>query len=1278
MSAQPLLNLLSTIGPGTHVIEASAGTGKTWTITSLVAAALALGTASPARILTVTFTRAATAELRVRVRQRIAELAEALSNENTRDEFALALIAHAGGAAHRPMLHARLLDALADADAIGVDTIHGWCATLLGQYGDLLGIAAPTEEANTAMPPVAELTERGALVASAQVNDALWQGFASCAASPEGLQQVAAAVLAGVSKVRVLAADGSVLDEEALSARFAEVSARVMQLHVLLGADWRENGDAYADALHRGIASKQLSGRSWRADWVGPRCRTMGVLLSDFTALLSADARSMGMFEGFGATALVAKTSAGRDAFTLGDFCVNVDELLSLLPEFKASLAVPLRHFVNAVSAALPQKARDFDDLLRLVATGLQRDPAVAERVRRSADLVLIDESQDTDPLQWRIFSTLFHQVADDKALVLVGDPKQSIYRFRNAEVAVYLAARNAANGRVHSLDTNFRSDPDLVEAVNAVYGASPDIFGAGVRFDRVKSSRTHPELVRAAAGASSAAPFTFVRVPDELPGFSDAVQSIRDAIARDVARRIADVLRAPAHEALHLARKEDPPARVRARDCAVLVSSNRQARQIVSALRAIGVHAVAATRSAVTQSAAAHDVQAVLRAMESPGDRALLRAAALTALVRPALGLDAFSPPRVILEALDGDPGRKLDGALRAGKLAWNARGIMDAWIGLDRELSLSPLMAVSADAERRLTDVRHLLEMLASYEARTRSASTETLRWLAERMQEQATDQVMAEELEERLESDEDAVRVLTMHASKGLEFPLVWIPFAWVPRSTQSPTVHKPLLRRYDAEAGDIEGVVPIGDGARKDNPAVVREHDALRLEQQRLLYVALTRARNTCTVYVSESSKAKGSALTALLGGDVSAVWNRATALAAAAPRSITGEEVRADSTTHAVHREQGDTHSAPIAARWTRARALDTLWRRGSFTALTAVRGNAATVDPAAIAVASAQADDELLELDGVREPAEDEGDDAESTERSAAVSAPPLPGRVTLAQFPRGRAAGNALHDVLERVVLQRAAAGEIARTVPDALARQGIDSARWSNTLTAALEATLDVPMYGLAPTPPSLRELARATTFTELTFDFAVASGTATPSGTNASTKPDANFAAHSSSPLPSVTPPALASVFRDHPGGSVPDAYADQLAALDFLPLRGLLTGAIDLVARLDGQWIIADYKSNHLGDAYGDYSAAPLANAMQSHHYILQYHLYLVALHRYLRMRQLAYDYDTHVLGIAYLFVRGMHADHAGSGVFSDRPPRARIEALDALLRNGAQT
>jgi exodeoxyribonuclease V beta subunit len=254
--------------------------------------------------------------------------------------------------------------------------------------------------------------------------------------------------------------------------------------------------------------------------------------------------------------------------------------------------------------------------------------------------------------------------------------------------------------------------------------------------------------------------------------------------------------------------------------------------------------------------------------------------------------------------------------------------------------------------------------------------------------------------------------------------------------------------------------------------------------------------------------------------------------------------------------------------------------------------------------------------------------------------------------RVPLADLPRGRAVGNALHDVFERAVQQRAFPGLIDTLVPEALVRQGLDSASWATPLATALESAFDVPLVGLGAPTPTLRTLAAGTTFTELTFDFAVAS-----------------------SPDRGVRARQLARVFAEHAGGAVPASYADEIAALDFTPLRGLLNGAIDLVARHGESWVLLDYKSNHLGDATSDYAIAPMTHAMMSHHYILQYHLDLVALHRFLQLRQPAYDYDRHVGGIAYLFVRGMDAAHPGTGVFTDRPPRARIEALDAALRTG---
>ncbi len=1282
MSDLALNRLLETLDPGTHVIEASAGTGKTWTITSLVAAALALGSVAPSRILTVTFTRAATAELRVRVRERIAELAEMLADEHTHDPFTLALLARAGGPSARATLQGRLAQALAESDAIAVDTMHGWCATLLGQYGDLLGLDEPDDDRTSSSPPVAELTERGALIASMKVNDALWQGFATRSASADGLHQVAAAVLAGVARVRVVQADGTVLNEKNLAERFERLSSQLLALFNSLSDDWAENGDRYVQTLREAVQAKQI--KSWRTEWLEGRARTVNTLLSGFPELLRADEKAIGQLVRFGTTALAECACKGQPPTSLGAFSDQVEQLCELLPAFSATLAVPLRHFVNAVTEALPHQANDFDDLLRLVASGLLRDPLVAERVRRSADLVLIDESQDTDPMQWRIFSTLFHGASHNKRLVLVGDPKQSIYRFRNAEVAVYLAARAAASTAPHSLDTNFRSDPALVGAVNAVYTSAPDVFGNDVAFTPVLAHRTRPELQRgvsAKANVSSAdvqKPFCFVRVPADVVSDGSGIQAVRDEVAHDVARRIAAILSADNASALHLARHDQEAKRVQARDCAVLVSSNQQARQIVQALRAAGVHAVAATRDPVTQSASAYEVHALLRAMESPDDRALLRASALSALVRPALGLTPSSPPRAMLEALDGEPGRQLHDAVRAAHARWRTRGIMDAWIAIDRELGLSRLMAATADAERRLTDVRHLLELLATYESRTHSAPPQVLRWLQERMQEQRPDQTMADELEERLESDEEAVRVLTTHASKGLEFPLVWVPFAWASRAQRSPTVHQPLVRRYNAEHEDIEGVVPAGDGKRADNPVVRAEHDALRLEQQRLLYVALTRARNGCTVYLAEHANAARSPLTELLGGDLKTAWAHVELLAADAANGIRAEVLGTGQSGQRLAAEGSAASGALEAARWTRTQALDTIWRRGSFTALTnhrsGVGAGAAVNAGAAIEPVSEGTDPasrvdlsnalfgsfgEERETDGLREPAADEGDDSAVAPAAANVSATEASLRSALASFPRGRAAGNALHDVLERAMHAGEMADVFAAAVPEALTRHGLDAARWSAVLEPALSLAIDVPLVGLNPAVPTLRTLAQSQRFTELAFDFAVSSGEGG----------DVDAA------LKAVSPRALARVFSDHPGGVVAAEYAQRVASLDFVPLRGMLTGAIDLVARVNGQWVIVDYKSNYLGDLLSNYDAPQLAHAMQSHHYVLQYHLYLVALHRYLRLRQSAYDYDQHVLGAAYLFVRGMDRRAPGGGVFVDRPPKARIEALDALLRHG---
>jgi exodeoxyribonuclease V beta subunit len=1077
--------LLQVLTPGTHVLEASAGTGKTWTITTLVASALALGQVAPSRVLAVTFTRAATAELRVRVRERIAQLAASIERTDAAHddhEVVQALLQQAmaapGSSAEesvvRAQLQTRLQQALAEADAITVDTMHGWSATLLGQYGDLLGLEAPSADASTTLPPVSELTERGALVASANTSLPEWLGFTGRMASANGLAQVAQAVLAGVAQVRIVSARDEPLEgDAAMDARLTRVVERAMALHAHLSDEWRAERDAHLQLVEQARQQKRLNGNRWRDGSVVNRAAVLDVLLHDITACFAATADELKALTYFGNEALEGATNKGHTPVSLGEFGDTIDLLLAELPAVHERLALPMRRFVETVQGALPRRADDFDDLLRLVAEGLVRDSAVRERVRRGADLVLIDEFQDTDPLQWRIFSSLFHRSGDDKRLVLVGDPKQSIYRFRNAEVAVYLAARAAAGGTPHTLDTNFRSDPALVAAVNAVYEAAPGVFGDGVTYARVAARRTQPELQ-----PPMAAPLTFVTIPSAMA--SRNVHAMRTAVADDVARRIAAVLRPDTSGPRRIVRGGEDPRPVQPRDCAVLVATNRQGWLVVRALRQLGVHAVAASRQAVTQGSTARDVYAVLAALESPGNRAALRRAALTSLVRPALDLRLNDPPYAILEVLDGDVGRRFDDALREARRSWDARGVMDAWIALDRALSLSQHLAAGDDAERRLTDVRHLLELLAAHAARTRATPTDTLRWLAEHIDEREVDQIMAEELEERLESDEDAVRVITTHASKGLEFPLVWIPFAWSEPRTFHTSARSPLVRRYDRASKAVRGIVPVNGPTPSDHPVARDEQAALLLEQQRLLYVALTRARNLCTVYVSEHDRHVDSSLGRLLGAARQkdsagrSMVDRARALAGTNASSIMVSDMQAQDAAPPGPLEP--VRDAEVQAQsWTRSAPLDTWWRRGSFTALTrrtfhaASPGTAGPVDasaggsPASAAGSTgdrvAEALAELDPLEDVREPAADEGDDAMFAVRPASASSRSGAGRaglprVPLADLPRGRAAGNALHDVFERAVLLRGAAGVVAALVPEALRRQGLDDGLWGTTL--------------------------------------------------------------------------------------------------------------------------------------------------------------------------------------------------------------------------------
>ena len=872
------------------------------------------------------------------------------------------------------------------------------------------------------------------------------------------------------------------------------------------------------------------------------------------------------------------------------------------LPQMRRRLAQAARVELERRKQALA--IMTFDDLLTRLHAALG-DAAAVERLRARYDVVLVDEFQDTDPVQWDILRRAFD--AAGVTLVLIGDPKQAIYAFRGADVYAYLDAAAAARTRA-TLETNWRSDQSLIDAYDALFGHAR-LGHEGIVYRRVRAARGDR------GGELPGAPLRVRIVRRDHPGIELTPRartankdSAVEYVARDVAADVVRTLEAGG---------------VRPGDIAVLVRVNRQAARIREALDAAGVRAVINGAGSVLATEAAREWLTLLEALERPASRLRAHAAALTSFL-------GWSAERV---ACAGDDERE----------ALHER--LHDWARTLREHGVAPLAETIAvaerlpervlavtDGERRLTDLRHVAELLHVATRREQLGTTALAIWLRRRVAE-ADDDFGDEERTRRLESDAGAVQVLTIHRSKGLEYPVVHVPFLWDafnPRSGQPVDYH---------DAGRMLDVALAGPDYERHRGQHLREQ---RGEDLRLAYVALTRARHRAIIWWAPTWDSRNSPLGRLLfaqddSGDVASEGERTPsdaealarfeALRAAAPGRIAIEDAALAGLPPSW--SPPPTGAGELAAA-SFARTLDERWRRTSYSDITA--------DAYDARVASEPDDDDTVR------------------DEPAAAPREPAAGDLPLAAMPAGARPGTLVHHVLE--------AADFAAADLDAELAQQLAAARaWDNVdvgdparVAAGLRAALETPLGPLLD-DRALRSFRRRDRLDELAFELPLAGGDE-PSGR--------------------LTLQAIAGVLRAHG-----DPLAGYAARLDDPALRsvvrGYLTGSIDLVVRLGDRFALVDYKTNWLASpgeplALRHYAPAALGAEMHHAHYGLQALLYAVALHRYLRWRLPAYDPDRQLAGVLYLFLRGMTGDPA-HGVFAWRPSGALVAALSDVLDAG---
>ncbi|MGO1002812.1 exodeoxyribonuclease V subunit beta [Lysobacter sp. CA196] len=816
---------------GLRLIEASAGTGKTYTLATLVTRLVIERELRIGEILAVTFTDAATQELRERLRRRLLLAARiaaddpALPRDGDDGERTLtrSLVEAQAAQEGAAPLRARLARAAREIDLAAVVTIHGFCARVLAEHALETGqpFAAPEMIGSER-----ELHDEIAVD--------LWRAFGSEATAAELLS------LQWPGGPPSLAADlGPLLRTAQLLPPVPLASVDPLpaleQAAQTLSAAFAEHGDEACARLDAAIAAKVLNGNSYRATLP----RELWLLLSQWCAHGDAGQALDPRIEKLTPATLAARTNKGKEAATpsspLFDAVAIYLDAAGQRAQWLAAQAVALVHQVREQAGKRlselkrVRRVQSFDDLIADVAAALDgpHGDALAERLREQYAVALVDEFQDTDARQWRIFERVF----GERALFLIGDPKQAIYGFRGGDVHTYLSAAQRAE-QAPPLDHNFRSRPSLLRAVSALYAQAGEaaFIDARIRFREVQPGGAVADADLQRDGAIAPA-LTLRRLPAPDDGRKkpewNAPES-RELATRACVAAIHAWLRDARDGRASIAGRPVQPA-----DIAVLVRSHDEAARIQQALIAAGIPAVAAGRRSLFATEQALDVLSLFDALLHPGDGGRLRAALATALI----GLDATAIAR-----LSEDEPWQRDWQLRA--LGWRERWQRHGPLALIADLCAeqAPRLLTLADGERRLTNLMQLGETLQ--EADTRSLGLHGLRdWLRLRIAE-ADDGDEKQQL--RLESDARRVQILTLHKSKGLEFGVVFLPFIAIgrePRGGRLCEYPDPELGRVlQLQTEVVDPRAPDWDSARERAAVEARSEDA------RLLYVGLTRARH----------------------------------------------------------------------------------------------------------------------------------------------------------------------------------------------------------------------------------------------------------------------------------------------------------------------------------------------------------------------------------------------------------------------------------------------
>lgn len=1194
---------------GCNLMDASAGSGKTYSITTIFLDLILTKKLNVSEILVVTFTEAATNELKERIRRR---LREACDQESVGRQESLR-------------------KALLSMDEAAIFTIHGFCRKILTEHAFESGTFYGTELA----------TDIEDLIKTAY-HDYLRTHFLDCDVdmlkliksgdySPFHYEDVYKAAREKLSNpdLRILP------DIKPVQG----IQDQALQMFVVY-EDLRKTWEAESVNIKAVLKNSSLHKNSYKENDLDKFCADMDTFLGGTEAFAVLESfQNASFFDKFTTDCIgKAKTKSSPENIEEHEFFKMCQKLKNMQDILSGLLSDDgLRHFIELFrwlrekleQAKVTHSVLTFDDLIISLRNALESEAGESLKISlaKRFKAVLIDEFQDTDPIQYQIFKTLFFE---NKEIVsyMIGDPKQSIYAFRGADVFSYINAKKGADtGQIACappLKMNYRSDQGLISAVNTLFGRGRKSFVIPeITYEDSCYPADKKDQKKFSISGREWKPLEIVHIKgrdssDLYKGF------IRKGTAQNYA---ADFLVREIASLLSSAAIDKKP--IKKSDIAVLVRKNKEARLIKNRLAAARIPAVYYSSESIFGTQECDELITFMKAVQEPKNEDLCRQALMTAF---------FDMSYKEVFDLEKDPAilETLMEKLFHCCADWRRKGFIAMMRAFISDENIKLRLLSKSDGERRMANLSQLLELGQKEAFRRKLDPLGLLTWYQDEQAWSLSSEKMSTPSQEhllRLESDENAVKIVTIHKSKGLEFPIVFIPFSW----DEVDFKHRKYLKVHERDSNNDDYTVKLCLGKKEMELHKAQAGREELAENVRLLYVAATRARHKCYIFWGPINGTARSAYSLLFNfrgvlddprifdelGDKDFREQLKTSVEDDLKKleSIDGNIGIRDCQDNQVQAVAAPADVVPAISLESRQMllksAIETDFRISSFSGLI----SGAEREP------DLQDYDRSPEPDGVERP-ETDGVNEPEPDKTHQVK------KLTIFDFPGGSKAGSMFHAILEVLDFQEKDEAKVRELVRHTLESYGFNASPWIGIIAETIRNIVGTALKTDAASF-TLSQISLKERLSELKFLFPVT---------------------------------RLAKVdFKDALAGLAIPGIQEKLEGLSFSPFKGYINGAIDCVACYDGKYYLIDWKSNLLGSSPDDYRQEELEKEIRSSWYFLQFSLYTIALDQYLTLKLGdSYSYEEHFGGIFYLFLRGMGVNE--NGIYHSRLPYETVKSF----------